>query len=155
MSPNSASMHSWRNKDKIELHHTLRVRHTQHATISKMLRGQEEINESTTMSTLMVLALIIIAVLKTATFIIALSADKQKSILPVYADEGRSTSIQRSPSDSTIHKRYMVALLPPTPHSIRSPPPTPSSIRSPSFEAQEIKLQMPSLEVKETMQISK
>ena len=115
-----------------------------------MLRSQEENVESTSMSSLMALALFIIAILKTATFIIALSADKQKSILPVYADEGKSTSIQRSPSDSTIHKRYMVALLPPTPSSIRSPPPTPSSlVRSPSFEAQEIKLQMPSLEVKE------
>ena len=115
-----------------------------------MLRGQEEIIESSSMSTLMVLALFIIAILKAATFIIALSTHNNKHVLPVYADEGKSTAIQRSPSDSTIHKRYMVALVPPTPTSIRSPPPTPSSlVRSPSFEAQEIKLQMPFLESKE------
>ncbi len=103
------------------------------------------------MSTLMVLALFIIAILKAATFIIALSTNNNKHVLPVYADEGKSTAIQRSPSDSTIHKRYMVALLPPTPSSIRSPPPTPSSIRSPSFEDQEVKLVMPSMDAKATL----
>lgn len=111
-----------------------------------MLRGQDSLVESTSMSVIMVFALVIIAVLKTATFIIALSVDKNKNVLPVYADEAHTTAIRRSPSDSTIHKRLMNVREPPIPSSIRSPPQTPSSLVRPlSFEVHEVQLQMPSL----------
>ncbi len=116
---------------------------------TKMLRGSDFC--PTSMATgflyafmpLAGLGILIVVAFKVTVALNAITKANKQPLLPTsMQDIGNSTAICRSPSDSTLAKRYMAARAPPV-TGFRSPPATPSSELS-SFSGQEaFQLQLP------------
>ena len=95
------------------------------------------------------LGILIVIAFKITIALNAITKANKQPLLPTAMQDlepmGQSSAICRSPSDSTLAKRYMAARAPPV-TGFRSPPQTPSSELS-SFSGQEaFQLQLPVLE---------
>jgi len=97
-----------------------------------------------TFTPLIALGIVIVLAFKIAIALNAITNANKQPVLPTAVqDLGNSSAICRSPSDSTIAKRYMAARAPPV-SGFRSPPVTPSSeLSSPVAWQEEFVLRLP------------